>query len=67
MAQKEGNELSALSSFFHQIGCVALMVYAYNNFGDLNAYRMAAWYAAPMLIGLIIQVGGIVATMRTPR
>ena len=59
MAQKEaqtGNDYSTLSAFFHQIGCIALMIYTYNNFRDPNLSEMAVWFAIPMVISLFVQV-----------
>lgn len=57
LAQKEAssNEYSAISAFFHQIGCIALMIYAYSNFRHLEWSEMAIWYAVPMAAGAIFQ------------
>jgi len=59
VAQKElqaGNDYSALSAWFNQIGCIALMIYIYNNFRNPSLSEMAAWFAVPMILSLIVQI-----------
>ena len=40
--------------FFHQVGCIFLMVYSYSNFELPSVEMMVPWYAVPMAIGLPI-------------
>jgi hypothetical protein len=59
MGQKEaqtGNQYSALSAFFNQLGCISLMVYTYNNFRYPAVSEMIWWYGIPMAIALVINV-----------
>ena len=64
---QSGNQFSSMSSFFHQIGCISLMIYTYNNFHRLDLYAMAIWFAVPMSIGLILQVMMMASTIRAER
>lgn len=67
MAQREaqtGNEYSSLSAFFNQIGCIALMIYIYNNFINPDLYEMALWFAVPMIMSLIVQVAMMLTMLR---
>jgi hypothetical protein len=62
MAQQEarsGNDKSGFSAFFHQLSCVALMVYIYKHFQYPDLQDMAIWYAIPMSVALLVQVSTI--------
>ncbi len=59
MAQRElqaGNEYTPISAFFHQIGCVALLVYGFAMFPRLHLGDMTVWYSLPMVLSLILQL-----------
>lgn len=67
LAQKDaqsGNSYAGISTFFHQIGCISLMVYTYTNFRHLDFYTMGLWYGAPMVLGLLTQLVLVISTTR---
>lgn len=68
MAQKDlqaGNEYTPISAFFHQIGCVALLVYAFAMFPRLHPGDMIVWYALPMVLSLVLQLRLAVQVSKT--
>lgn len=67
MAQRDNNEWTPMSAFFHQVGCVSLMAYAWGAFPKLQMWPMIWWYAVPMLCALIFQVTIMFFSVREAR
>lgn len=70
MAQQElraGNEYSSISAFFHQLGCVSLMLYGLMEYPRLDAEAMIVWYAPPMVLSVVVQLWLVVGMTRDAR
>jgi hypothetical protein len=67
MAQRDNNEWTPMSAFFHQVGCVSLMVYAWGAFPRLQMWPMIWWYMVPMVCALLFQVAIMFLSVREAR
>jgi prolipoprotein diacylglyceryltransferase len=58
LAQKDaqvGNSAATMSALFNQIGCISLLIYAYNHHRHMELHEMAIWFGIPMAVSLVLQ------------
>lgn len=66
MQAHNGNRQGAFAVFLNQFGCASLIVYSLTHAGDLDALEMAAWFAAPVALGLIARLARMMASGARP-